>query len=81
MTTIYKLENILGIESTEVDSKIMSGAEARSQGISIRGKGIASIEDLYTDFNAGNGMFSGKVKVVEGVFEFDFDNNRYQKIN
>jgi len=81
MTTIYKINHILGIEGNEIITRIISGAEAKVEGINTKGKEIASLEDLYQDFNAGNGMFSGKVKVLEGVFEFDFDTNQYQKLN
>ena len=81
MTTIYKITNTLGIKGNECISQIISGVEAKDAGINTKGKEIASIADLNNDLKAGNGGFSGKVKVTEGVFEFDFDNECYQKIN
>jgi len=80
MTTIYKMNYTLGIGTETVASKIISGAEAKNEGISTKCKKVASIEDLYQDFNAGNGMFTGKVKVAEGVFEFDYDSNQYVQV-
>ena len=74
-------------------SGIISSAEAKEEGISLKGCKLASIEDCKKDvedfknsseynpeFPLWCGAYSGEIKVQEGVFEFDFDKCVYEAV-
>lgn len=66
---------------------IISTAEAKEEGIKVTGLPLASIEDCrnlvaktIAEGEGWTGAFGGKIKVVEGTFEFNFDNNEYEQV-
>jgi hypothetical protein len=79
MHKIYKLGNY--------DGGMISSAEAKSEGIAVKSLPLASIEDCKnycgTCVKEGlgwSGGYAGKIKVVEGIFEFNFDTLIYEQV-
>ena len=66
MVTIYR-----------VPGGILSGKEARSAKISLRGTRIASIQDVLADYRKSRDPFYGPIRTIEGVFKFNFSGGQY----
>lgn len=60
----------------------ISETEAKSEGIETADLPLASIEDCKKQVVDGNIAFAywGKIEVIEGIFEFNFDTGKYDKI-
>lgn len=71
MTKVFKLESYLG--------GTISAAEAKAEGIKTNKLPLASIEDCKKQVCPENLEYGygGKIKVIEGIFEFNFDTCEY----